>query len=1567
MRNRYVRFFVSSTFDDMKLERDLMQEIFSELETKYAEQDWQIEMIDLRWGISKEAGLDNKTMLICKEELKRCQQLSPKPNFIILLGDRYGWIPLPEVIPVEVYNTLHMTESEQLLFNFWYQLDENDLPRGSYLLKTRGTSHGVYIKYDPSAKKYNVLDYTKKEIWEEDVVKPLAAMFERNHCKLYGSSATEQEIELGALSVEDAQDHVIAYIRHLKNVPENEKKTFQEADKKERIESLENRVRAKLSKENIISSSLKKDAGQEDEPLDYTDYISENYKASFKKKMTKHICAIIDKVILERSKTAEATENQTHIEFALEEASQFIGRKGELDFIDKYLHDMTANYGLWYMAPSGMGKSALLAKVVAQYKDEFTIVCRFCGITELSAKAQSLYSSLDRDIWTLSKPNEKYQEINYERIEDFEWFCLSNRLREISLIKPLLIIVDSLDRVDDNNLLGFSKLKWLDVEERTDIKVIISSTPEVKYRIEQPFLRKITLNNMGDHSMQLLLHQIEMAGRQLKENQKQQLFSVLEESDKSPIFIKLLGRTLFQTPSWEDLSKTPSKLETIIDQYIIQLGKSENHGWPIAWRVLCWLTIVGWGITDSEFLGLLSTDAEYVKHLRDNSSHDLQINTNKKVIPPILWLRLRRDLQPLLRQATSPAGLVLSFFHIQIKEIIVRWIKTRLNDAMEKVYLSAVHLSNYYINQYPNKHALLEGCYCLCFANKHNRISREVFLSHMERNLKYIVNKKAFFPELLMDDFDRAIESTDDIEIKNQLRQIKNQLHGIWRHFSPMDVKMALRNFPMTSPLRVAMELQEDIPYYMKDVLCYKPDSTLYSVHGIGYCPRMSQDGRIIVSIKDNGYIVEIKYVDKAVTKEWTYLSPVIEIQIDDFANYIASRNSKYCHLIDVETKETIFKHIIDKNGWMSLSANGNRLLVGNPTGSADIYNVSNKSTEFTLQGVIHAKLSPSGRYIWSIEKENARLTRYDIDNNKFLPFRLLFDENDNYQIPRDELRIITCSDECCIAGDYLTRHYVNEDGKDWYTTVEISVNINLPRQHPYEYLHHSKCMWIDPIGVCKYLTDDGEVVDVGNIDLRELLCVNGDFTIALSAADGRIYDLQNALNTFRCLKVDNHEFRFKNTFFTLSTSYDGNQMAVSSYGISGPWGMLQQTMLRVENGKFNNWSPIHSNENFFMSLPFNAISPDGKMLAVSAYFTEKIFLVDTKDDHIIWQQKMPRRSNDSSMENAMCMKFTKDGKYLTILTGDNIRVEDGYECDIFVFNVEGHCIQKQYTNYWKGDNHETDFVAYTVLPSHNNRFLFLDDSIYDLISENFLIKAGWHDNQYNIISPSTYDIYGSANDYYLYNNKGFSHCSLVTREFDTNGNNKYLSAISPSGRWHYFISNKKLYAQKWPEGGEFKLLRENIMEIYPALDDRYVYLLDVDYHYILFDTKTCEDLQYATKGKVHRSDYLGIKVCAQGLVVLNSESSELSLFAPDEKYRVNKPAITTFVRRWRLEDKTLQEPTAVCPMCGKLIDFKEFKSCQLKEYDPKVVNGADWDEPSLMNHHCPHCKAELQFTPYIL
>ena len=91
-----IRVFVSSTFSDLKEERDALQrDVFPRLRKLCEENNARFQAIDLRWGVRDEAALDQQTMEICLREIDRCQQTGIKPNFIVLLGERYGWRPLP--------------------------------------------------------------------------------------------------------------------------------------------------------------------------------------------------------------------------------------------------------------------------------------------------------------------------------------------------------------------------------------------------------------------------------------------------------------------------------------------------------------------------------------------------------------------------------------------------------------------------------------------------------------------------------------------------------------------------------------------------------------------------------------------------------------------------------------------------------------------------------------------------------------------------------------------------------------------------------------------------------------------------------------------------------------------------------------------------------------------------------------------------------------------------------------------------------------------------------------------------------------------------------------------------------------------------------------------------------------------------------------------------------------------------------------------------------------------------------------------------------------------------------
>lgn len=87
-----IRIFISSTFRDMQLERDVLHEqvlpALRETAHRYGDA---VELCDLRWGIDT-SGLDGpeheqKALQVCLNEIDRCT-----PYMIVLLGGRYGTI-----------------------------------------------------------------------------------------------------------------------------------------------------------------------------------------------------------------------------------------------------------------------------------------------------------------------------------------------------------------------------------------------------------------------------------------------------------------------------------------------------------------------------------------------------------------------------------------------------------------------------------------------------------------------------------------------------------------------------------------------------------------------------------------------------------------------------------------------------------------------------------------------------------------------------------------------------------------------------------------------------------------------------------------------------------------------------------------------------------------------------------------------------------------------------------------------------------------------------------------------------------------------------------------------------------------------------------------------------------------------------------------------------------------------------------------------------------------------------------------------------------------------------------
>jgi hypothetical protein len=220
----------------MTEERNALQKfVFPRLRDLCTQHGCRFQAIDLRWGVREEAGLDQRTMQICLDEIARSQKVSRRPNFIALLGDRYGSRPLPAEIPEAEFRQLETAitdPKDRALLDSWYKHDKNALP-AVYCLQPRKKNS----------------EFAGLNTWDQEVERPLRRaliaaseriglneLSEGRHLK-YGASATEQEISAGVFDIHDAPEHAFCYLRTIRNLPRDRSaKDFVDLDENDALD-----------------------------------------------------------------------------------------------------------------------------------------------------------------------------------------------------------------------------------------------------------------------------------------------------------------------------------------------------------------------------------------------------------------------------------------------------------------------------------------------------------------------------------------------------------------------------------------------------------------------------------------------------------------------------------------------------------------------------------------------------------------------------------------------------------------------------------------------------------------------------------------------------------------------------------------------------------------------------------------------------------------------------------------------------------------------------------------------------------------------------------------------------------------------------------------------------------------------------------------------------------------------------------------------------------------------------------------------------------------------------------
>ncbi len=336
------RIFISSTFRDLSEERRLLQGVFQQLREKCRSRGHDLKVVDLRWGISEEEQRQGRTMEVCLQEVAHCQDVSSRPNFLVLLGDRYGWEPAPDRIEVEEFGELvgALDSGEGTHVERMYAVDENAIPAVRVLRRERLS--GGAVDED------RLVGLLRKAVhirsWDPD---------DRRRAK-YDCSATHQEILRGVLDerVVSPESHVFVTIRG--RDPEANSAA-------ERMSELEHAMDLKLGTQNFYRYPSDPVNRQPEDSQAFADAVLAWYQ--------RVLCEAMDEADgKDRGRQGDG-ESERHAEIARRKSRVFVGREEEADQI---LGTLTYNStdSIKITGGGGSGKSAFMGKVVQGFLPE---------------------------------------------------------------------------------------------------------------------------------------------------------------------------------------------------------------------------------------------------------------------------------------------------------------------------------------------------------------------------------------------------------------------------------------------------------------------------------------------------------------------------------------------------------------------------------------------------------------------------------------------------------------------------------------------------------------------------------------------------------------------------------------------------------------------------------------------------------------------------------------------------------------------------------------------------------------------------------------------------------------------------------------------------------------------------------------------------------------------------------------------------------------------------------------------------------------------------------------------
>ncbi len=738
------RLFLSSTFSDLRSERDkLQEEVYPRLRNYCVERGFSFQVVDLRWGVSEEAGYDQQTLKICLDQVKYCQNYL-NPHFAIILSERYGWIPLPTEIILKEYEQLEVffKKLEKSIFDKWYKLDTNKVP-ACYILQARNKPDSAEDKAKEAAE-WSKAETMMLQVLQRITAIPSIASELGDEVKKYFQSATEQEVIYGLLGDSEIKKEHIHFFRRkltgqtmsnadIANFIDTKDLSIKEADtnKAKSHESLLVKIGKELPPANCHSYDLELTG----DPSSIQEQINKEHNAyleRFCNDFESSIKAAIDSEVERYIKIVEQEdlEERLHTKFYKSKKQLFCGMESTLATVANYLNarkkiqrgmrklgivadylDSSPDnkiYPLIITGESGSGKTAFLAQVIQQAEDnsDTKIFYRFVGISEDSSTGSRIVQSLYDEVNRFARANAyeiAYQLEGNQSVEQlaksYEGMCILFKQAIIKLSKKhkIVVIIDALDQ-----LVLQDKLQFVPISLTDNLRFIVSTLPNSAYierfklRIpqEQHDKQFIRLGQLGRNEVIEVVNAFNYKHQQTL-NDSQQAY--LSQSSLYPIQLKIL---LEESTTWH--SYTPEtellplsrqkRTDNLILHYFASLISKSHHEINLVCLCAQLLANSRDGLSEQDLLEILRS------HLMGLASFKAVVINEfypaPQNIPDAVWLRLRADLEAYLTEKEANQQLKLSFFHRKFNEVA-----TSLNLENAHTWNGSQHLIDYYQNQ----------------------------------------------------------------------------------------------------------------------------------------------------------------------------------------------------------------------------------------------------------------------------------------------------------------------------------------------------------------------------------------------------------------------------------------------------------------------------------------------------------------------------------------------------------------------------------------------------------------------------------------------------------------------------------------------------------------------------------------------------------------------------------------------------------------------------------------------------------------------------------------------------